>query len=97
MNDKRRWFVEKLLEACQAALQDERIGTQSNHIEKVEVTDRGLEGPIGLRVRCFGDFSADESVREHENQGVFDVMHMVAGYMASRAMNRIDSLDEFKT
>ena len=88
--NKNRWFVEKLLEACQAALEDGRIGTQCNHVENIEVTD---SKKIALKVSCFGDYSPEESSKEYQDQGVFDVMHMVAGYLASRAVKRLDNFE----
>jgi hypothetical protein len=88
--DKSRWFIEKMLEACQAALEDGRIGTQCNHVEKIEVTNPDL---LELKVSCFGDYSPEKSTEEHEKQGVFDVMHIVAGYLASRAVKRIEGFE----
>jgi hypothetical protein len=42
---------------------------------------------------CFGDYSPEKSTEEHEKQGVFDVMHIVAGYLASRAVKRIEGFE----
>lgn len=94
MDSKARWFVCALRDACDAALEDGRVGEQTGHIEKIEVTATG--SPILMRVTCYGDYSPTEATRVFEDQGVIDVMDKVALYLSSRAIRRLShtSLEE---
>lgn len=93
MDNNSRLFVTALRDACNRALEDGRVGTQTGHIETVDVTDAG--SPILLRVSCYGDYSPTEATRVYHDQGVVDVMHRVARFIANRAMYDID-LEELK-
>lgn len=90
MDHNSRLFVTALRDACNRALEDEdgRVGEQDGHIETIEVTDTG--SPILLRVTCFGSYSPTEARRVHADQGVIDVMSMVARFMSGRALYDLD-------
>ena len=109
MNQNCRWFVEALRDACNHALEDGMIGDQTDHIESIEVTDYGhspadltdvkeLEKvrPISLRVTCWGAYSPTECRRVHENQGIIQVMYLVAVFLASRAVGLKQSFDDLR-
>lgn len=93
MDSNTRWFIKTLRDVCNQTLEDNMVGSQTGHIEKIEVTDPGA--PIQLRVTCYGAYSPFEATRVHENQGVYDVMQMIAGYLADRA-TRLANLEELK-
>jgi acetaldehyde dehydrogenase (acetylating) len=88
-----RLFVTALRDACNRALEDGRVGTQTDHIETIEVTDAG--SPILLRVTCYGDYSPEEATRTHSDQSVVAVMKRVASYISGRALYDIN-LEELK-
>lgn len=91
-------FVKALRAACDRAIEDGRCGTQTNHIEKIEVTDSGAldpPRPALLRVTCYGDYSADESERVYKNVSLVDAMDFVASFIGGRAMYDLD-LKELK-
>jgi hypothetical protein len=109
MNQNCRWFVEALRDACNHALEDGMIGDQLGHIESIEVTDAGFSPadltdvkalekvrPILLSVTCFGAYSPTEARRVHENQGIIDVMTLVAQYLADRAVGLKESFDDLR-
>jgi hypothetical protein len=110
MNQNCRWFVEALRDACNHALEDGMIGDQMGHIESIEVTDAGfwpadlttdvkaLEDvrPIELRVTCWGAYSPTECRRVYEDQGIIQVMTLVAQYLADRAVGLKESFDDLR-
>jgi len=94
MNQNCRWFVQALRDACDHALEDGMIGNQMGHIESIEVTDTG--SPMELKVTCFGAYSPTEARRVHENQGIIQVMDLVARYLADRAVGLKESFDDLR-
>lgn len=94
MNQNCRWFVHALRDACDHALSDGMIGNQMGHIESIEVTDAG--SPMELKVTCFGAYSPTEARRVHENQGIIQVMDLVARYLADRAVGLKQSFDDLR-
>ena len=109
MNQNCRWFVEALRDACNHALEDGMIGDQTDHIEKIEVTDAGFSPadltdvkalekvrPIALRVTCWGAYSPTECRRVYEDQGIIQVMTLVAQYLADRAVGLKESFDDLR-
>jgi hypothetical protein len=94
MNQNCRWFVQALRDACDHALEDGMIGDQMGHIESIEVTDTG--SPMELKVTCFGAYSPTEARRVHENQGIIQVMDLVARYLADRAVGLKQSFDDLR-
>ncbi len=85
MDHNSQLFLTALRDACNRALADGRVGEQTGHIETIEVIDNGC--PILMRVTCFGNYSPDESRRVYdEDQGIVQVMDMVARFMAGRAI-----------
>ena len=95
MDNNSRLFVTALRDACNRALEDGRVGTQTNHIEKIEATYIGRRAPIELRVTCFGDYSPEEATRVYNEQSVVDVMNHVARFICGRAMYDLD-LEELR-
>ena len=88
MEHNSRLFVTALRDACNRALEDGRVGEQIGHIETIEVTGTGA--PILLRVTCFGAYSPEESQRVYDDQGIVQVMDMVARFIAGRAVYDLD-------
>lgn len=89
------WFVRLLREACDAALEDGVVGSQTGHIERVEVTDPGHgKSHITLSVVTWDDFSIEECRSEDLERSVLEVMNQVSNYMAARALSRIDGFDD---